>query len=478
MVVNKGGLFFAGVMVVLCGCSSGDGESSDTIWSVCESPSTLECASLDVPLDYSESEGEKITLSLMRKPAPSATRQGALLFNPGGPGGSGIELIKLFEEIDSIPPAVLAAYDLVGFDPRGIGRSTAVDCSGLGLEDISDYPIGEQAIVELHRQLSQFSAACSAKEGQYLQHLGSKNVVRDMDEIRQFIGEDKLNFIGYSYGTRLAALYLQEFPQNSGRIVLDASVSPDSSLTELVRGSLPVLQSNLELVLSRCESTDPGCNVDQLIDRLISRVVSLSTDSAAVSAAEFEIFGEMVSIAAQEPEFGLFAADTIIKYLNSYDVTVLENFAELLESLGEDLDADNEDNETAQIAVLCADDAYRPDAQGLSDLFTDFNGLSDAFAESQLTLAALCSGWPQALEPLAPIASNTAPVSLVIGGTSDAQTPVQLSEEMARAIGGIFIRSEHLGHTSVFAEESDCIDQLVEQFLVDGLLPAVTACTE
>lgn len=450
-------------------------------WGNCENATQFQCAELEVPMDHSQIDGEKITLALIRKPA-SGQRIGSLLFNPGGPGGSGVDLIKTFGELNSIPSGVLADYDVVGFDPRGVGGSTPVDCAEFGLDEINGYPVGLEAVRDMHAQITEFSAACVNKNGAYLQQLGSLNVVRDMESIRIALGEDKLNFIGYSYGTRLAALYLQEYPVSSGRMVLDGNVHPDSAVTRLVREALPAFQSNLRLLMSQCTLTDAACDVDQLMSKLASRINELATDPA--SQAEFEALGELVVAGIEDPEFGALVADPIISYLNTGDIGVLQEFTEFLQALGgdseqsDDSEQSNEDNETAQIAVLCADDAYRPSDTSLVELADELNQISDVLAEAHLTLAAVCSAWPEALEPLPVIGTSIAPLSLVIGGTTDAQTPIEWSEIMAQAIGGHFIRSEHPGHTAVFTGKSECLDDVVEKFLQDGLAPAVAECGE
>ncbi len=458
-------------------CSSDNDPTPNLTWSACETGSTLECTTLRVPKDYGNIDGDKIDLALIRKAASGDQSLGALLFNPGGPGGSGIELIEAFEEIGSIPDAITAAYDIVSFDPRGIGQSTPVECSEIGSDNINGYPIDAIAVREVHTAITNANTACFQQHGEYLQQLGSLNVVRDMDEMRKALGEVKLNFIGYSYGTRLAALYLQTYPTTSGRMVLDGSVDPDSSLINLFRGSLPQLDTNLRSVLSQCTESDDNCDVDQLMNRLVDRVSQISVDPSAEGREEFGFLADIIVEATQSPEFGDLAAETLIEYINSFDPSVFDRFVTQLEALGflDDEEGD-EDNETAGVAVLCADDAARPDADTLVSLLSEFNQISDAFAEAQVTEAGLCADWPTALEPLPIIATSTAPVSLVIGGTTDAQTPLTWSEKMAESIGGIFIRSEHDGHTSVFNEQSDCIDAMVEQFLLDGLAPADTVC--
>lgn len=462
-------------------CSSDDdpvsAEQTKTVaWSACESGTALECSELDVPLDYGDTEGEKITLSLIRKPATGTERKGALLFNPGGPGGSGIELIEAFEEGGTIPAAISAAYDIVSFDPRGVGKSGPVNCGTQ--DDINDYPLDAEAIRDMHAGLTAYNNACFAKYGSYLQQLGSINVVRDMEEIRLGMGEDKLNFIGYSYGSRLAALYLQQYPTHSGRLVLDGSLDPDSSIAKLSLEAAPALHANLLMALSRCRLTDDTCDADQLLSRLTTRVNALTADTSDAAEEELEILSELVSNAATDPEFSEITAEPLINYATSYDRSILEQFIVTLQQLGmiDEDDDSNEDNETTQTAVMCADDANRPAVDELITLHSELNQVSDIAAEVQLAQAGMCAGWPAALEPVQPIATSVAPVALVIGGTTDAQTPLLWSESMAQAIGGVFIRSEHPGHVAVFVDKSACLDDLVEKFLLDGLTPAATQC--
>lgn len=462
------------------GCSSNNSSTSATNqssldWVQCDSVEALECTELEVPMDYAQTDGEKITLSLIRKPSTGDNKLGALFFNPGGPGGSGVEFLEQFHDIDAIPDSIFAAYDIVSFDPRGIGNSTAVDCSEFGSGDFEAYPSDEADINLLQAQYTSHANNCLAKYGSYLQQLGSLNVVRDMEEMRKAMGEEKLNFIGYSYGTRLAALYLQEYPTTSGRIVLDASMHPDPSILGLTQEALPSMQSSIRSVIAQCANFDTNCDVDALMATLATRLATLSDDTSIPAQFEFSLLGEILISSIEEPEFGLFAAESIYNYLISLDVAVLIQFNEQLEQLGYDGD-DDADNDTAFYAVMCADDAIRPSQSSIVDLLDPFNQVSDIAAEVQIAQAAICTNWPEAINPLPVIASGIAPLSIVIGGTTDAQTPLSWSQEMAQAIGGVFITSDHPGHTVVFNGASSCIDTIVEQFLIDGLAPAETQC--
>lgn len=429
-------------------------------------------------MDYSQPDGEKITLSLIRKPSASEDSKGALLFNPGGPGGSGIEHIEILHQIETIPDSILSTYDIVGFDPRGVGQSTPVSCGEFGLDEFENYPKDAAAINVLHDQYASFASACREKYGSYLQHLGSINVVRDMDEIREAMGEDRLNFIGYSYGTRLAALYLQEFPNSSGRIILDASLHPEPSLERLVRESLPVYQSNIRFSVAQCVAFDSNCDVYGLMSVLETRVNTLSADQSVDAQLEFSMLFQLLAIIAEDPTIGMLAASAMYDYLTTLDASVLVEASTQLEQLGITGDESDIDDETMVSAVICADDAFRPTRDSLVNLLGPFNELSDIAAEAQIAQAAICVNWPASLEPLAAIATSTAPLSLVIGGTTDAPTPSAWSKAMAQAIGGFYIRSEHSGHTVVFTNSSACIDSIVEQFLLDGLAPSQTQCDE
>jgi len=130
----------------------------------------------------------------------------------------------------------------------------------------------------------------------------------------------------------------------------------------------------------------------------------------------------------------------------------------------------------SNIAVMCADDPARPTVESLEQVSRDFNQLSDLLAESAVTQSAICAGWPTALDPIPPIATGQAPASIVIGGPTDAQTPLIFAQQMAPAVGGQFLLSQHLGHTVSFQNKSSCVDSNLINFLLDGSLPTTGVC--
>jgi len=467
------------IAIVACApvVSTTEPNSSRLNWQQCEEIDIFECAKLPVPVDYNNLAGEWIALSLIRKLATGGKAERSILVNPGGPGGSGVSLVKFLDELNSIPEKIANNFNIVGFDPRGVGGSTPVHCSEFDLSEFNPYPNNENDLRKIFDYHANFSAKCFQKYGDYLRHLGSLNVVHDMNEIRKALGEDKLNFIGYSYGTRLAALHLQQYPTTSGRIILDASVHPESSTNRLLRDSLKFMQLNLLTLVSNCPGLNDHCDANAQLDTLNNHLLILANDQSLHSQFELSLLSDILLNAANDVKLRQRTSETIFNYLENPDSGILIQMFEQLQLEG--LISDHlYDDQTAYIAILCADDKSRPTPDSLLNQLNDFNQISDIAAELQILDAANCAGWPVSSTPLQLITTDIAPMSLVIGGTNDVQTPIQWSEAMADSIGGYFLVSEHHGHTSVFNGVSECIDTVVENYLLDGLKPALSECTE
>ena len=465
--------------IAITGCNS-DSKSSTTAtaadatqppelqWSPCAENDQLECTTLEVPMVHANPDGEKITLALNRLPSTSDSKRGSLLFNPGGPGGSGVDMLSIFVEEEVVPETVRDAYDLVGFDPRGVNNSTPVDCLDFYDEDTIDYPLDLADLQAYEASNAVYVQQCVDKYGDYLQHLGSADVVDDMELMRKALGESQLDFIGYSYGTRLAALYAQNYPTTTGRIVLDASLPPTHGNIELFEGQLVPHERNLQLFADLCQShseCDPASYKQQIIDHT-NRIISDGNDF------ELDIVGTVLLLAIQEPQIAVELSEPFYNYLQSGDTTELLAIAGIIED-SEDSDFDDG---TAQRAVICADDSTRPTIEEIENLRARFNEQSDLVAELQMIGAASCIGWPQALRPLPAIATDIAPEVLVIGGPADSQTPAVWGERMAQAIGARYLLSEHLGHTVVFNGNNPCADQVAIDYLVAGVLPDQSVC--
>lgn len=487
------------VVLALVGCSSGgstnqqDNESENTQvvsselgvndllvaqaeleWSACESFAGLECASLSVPMDYNNPSAENINIQLARLARSDRSQiERTLLINPGGPGVSGIEHLNAFRLRSDVSAELRSAFDIVSFDPRGIGLSAPVSCGLTPLFQQDQYTINRDEI-DANLALSlQFTTGCVEQEGEYLQQIGSYNVVRDINEIRKAQGLAQFDFLAYSYGSRLAALYMQTFPESVGRFVIDGSLPPSSSIATALSGTLAPGQANIDNLVQACIGESTLCVPEEFAAALQQRVNELGAEPTTTESA---LMFSILELAMKMPGFEQLLIGRLDSYLeNNNDVSELEVLDNIL-GLSESSEGGSLVNVTANIAVLCADDAFRPTSDSLTQLATELNAESDLLAELIINNIGQCAHWPQALNPIPDIATNQAPAALVIGGPTDAQTPLVFAEQMAQAIGGQFLRSEHAGHTTVFLGKNKCTDGVVENFLLTAELPSFSSC--
>ncbi|QDY77949.1 alpha/beta hydrolase [Streptomyces qinzhouensis] len=197
-------------------------------WKGCgpELPAGAECATLELPLDYREPTGPTIDVEISRRTADApALRRGILLLNPGGPSGPGLGMP--WEPAAPLPKAVTDRYDVIGFDPRGVGRSTPLTCEVPSEQRKEARPYRSATFQRDVAETRAVAEKCRAKYGDSIRHFNTRNTARDMDAIRAALGEQKINYLGYSYGTYLGAVYSELFPHRSDRMVLDSAVDPD-----------------------------------------------------------------------------------------------------------------------------------------------------------------------------------------------------------------------------------------------------------
>ncbi len=203
------------------------------VWKSCGDGS--DCAKLTVPLDYEHPDnGKTMKVALLRVRATDRKQRiGSLLMNPGGPGAPGTEFARDFASI--LPDEITKRFDIVGFDPRGSGESSPVKCEdnldGVFSADYSPDTPAERA--DLATKLQQLAQSCEARSGDLLPYVSSESTVRDMDRIRQAVGDEKLTYVGYSYGTYLGTLYAKLFPKKVRALVLDGAIDPNLSAVEI-----------------------------------------------------------------------------------------------------------------------------------------------------------------------------------------------------------------------------------------------------
>ncbi|MGW0248329.1 alpha/beta fold hydrolase [Nocardia goodfellowii] len=219
-------------------------------WKSCDDPrldpAGAQCADVTVPLNYAEPQGRTITVAISRIPAADpAQRRGIMMSNSGGPGGPGLDF--MVDVGAALTPQGRAAYDLIGMDPRGVGRSTPIDCGwprGFGLHSAGT---DAASFAESVAMQSELAGRCAAAYGDTLPHFSTRNTARDMDVIRGLLGADRISYYGTSYGTYLGAVFLQMFPERSDRFVLDSSVDPDRYGAGMLRDMGPANEAALDL---------------------------------------------------------------------------------------------------------------------------------------------------------------------------------------------------------------------------------------
>ncbi|MFF6915203.1 alpha/beta fold hydrolase [Streptomyces sp. NPDC012466] len=217
-------------------------------WHRCDSalPASLQCATIKVPLDYGRPGAKRLDLAISRmKTSTRKDRRGVLLLNPGGPGGPGVDMPQYLA--GELPKAVKNKYDLVGFDPRGIGRSSPVGCGLTSDERNWERPYKAETFTKDVKWARTVAEKCDKKQGDKLRHITTRNTARDMDVIRAVLGEKKISYLGYSYGTYLGAVYTQMFPKRTDRFVLDSAVDP----ARVWRGMIQVWAEGAEPAFTR-----------------------------------------------------------------------------------------------------------------------------------------------------------------------------------------------------------------------------------
>jgi pimeloyl-ACP methyl ester carboxylesterase len=427
----------------------------------------LECAEVLVPIDYDQPEGAMLPIAMRRIVAnPLEPYRGSLLINPGGPGGAGIDFaLSGFRQ--GIFDAIAPGYDIVGFDPRGVGESGERGC---GIQPEELYPtasaVPDEGLEGFVAGLAELGAECEREWGPLFRKLGSNNVVRDMEEIRKALRESKLNFYGGSYGTRLGSLYAHMFPATAGRIVLDASVHPRSSMAEAARDGFYYVAALHEQVFVDCETGVLTCPPDS---RVLFEQMLTSAREGGFEDALSEYWR-----AALETEGGPEAlASALSEEANDPGGAWLGALV--------NRDGGPDDGGAGMVALFsvnCTDDVSEPPTVAqVESLFAEFNAVNPLYADDAL-LALFCTGWPATRDPVPlPTAPSVDEPLLVIGGLRDWRTPYSGSVAMTETLGkATLLTSDHQGHGAV-SIDNQCVNYFVRAYLTSGSLPATgTVC--
>lgn len=438
----------------------------DPEWADCDDGT--ECAQVLAPLDYSHPGDRALTLSLRRKPATKSPRLGTLFINPGGPGASGKELVDRFESDG------LEQYDIVGWDPRGTGDSTPVRCWDDAATDafnnLDMSPDNDAERVALIQGARDFGDACWQNSGTLLQHISTIETVRDLDLLRQLLGDKKLRYLGYSYGTQIGATYAELFPQNTGRLVLDAAVNITDSDDviqamgfDLALGNFAAWCAEQDCTLGSSKKEVLAATTD-LFDALDTKPLKVGsrrlTQSLAVTGVAALLYG------GKDAWPGL---EKVIAAGISGQGAWLLQMADALNSRDENGNYDT--MFYAFPAISCLDTGDERGVLDADELWVEDAKKAPIFGH-YFGPQYSCPLWPVRPARQLQIRGVGAAPLLVIGGTGDNATPYQQAVSMADQLdSGVLVTYEGEGHGS-FGGKSTCIDRIVVSYLVKGTVPA------
>ncbi|GGP97570.1 alpha/beta hydrolase [Streptosporangium pseudovulgare] len=460
--------------VLATGCAGETRPDTGLAWKDCGDG--FECAKLPVPLDYGKPDGERIEISVIRLPA-TGRRIGSILINPGGPGASGVEYARSARSV--LSGAVRARFDVVGFDPRGVGESSPVRCLSSG--DLDAYtgldasPDSPAEVAALEGGSRKFAAGCQARSGRLLPHVGTADAARDMDRLRAALGDSRLTYLGKSYGTQLGAVYADLFPARVRALVLDGAVDTSLSPMAMSAAQAQGFEVALDAFLADCLTTDDcpftgtAKSARREVADLLRRVdrqplANRNGDDRQVNEA-WTVLGLIT------PLYDRQAWPVLRQALNEAlkgDGSLLLRMADLLIDRRED----GYSNQTeANMAVNCVDARYPAGPAAFAEAADRAAKKAPLFGRYVTWGSLPCAYWPvKGKTPVRTDAPGAAPI-MVVGTERDPATPYEWAKALADELSsGVLVGFDGDGHTA-YLTGSSCVDRLVDDYLIDLKVP-------
>lgn len=432
------------------------------VWEDCAA--STQCATVEAPVDYAEPDGPTLELAVTRRPAADPEQRiGALFVNPGGPGASAVE----FAQGLPLPRLLGERFDLVGVDPRGVGGSTPLECPD-HLLDIyeADPTMEDPADVEAYLEVSQaYVDDCAAEAGDLLPHLGTRDVARDMDLVRAAMGDDQLNYLGFSYGTAIGQAYAQLFPTHVRALVIDGVM--DLSVDGLTAAATQA--EGFETALAAFEA---DCDAESCLGESAAAAIATviaAAESGGIPAGDREAGPGVVNLALGQAMYAEFLwtqlQDALADALEG-DGTGLVDLAD--QYLQVESDGSYGQGFEIYFATGCLDLDYPRDPEAVLAAAEVAGKESPTFGEAIVNDYVRCALWPEPSDPLVPVPADTEglPPTIVISTTRDPATPYENGVRAAEQIpDAILLTNEGDGHTA-FTTGKDCVvDPVVTYFL-------------
>jgi pimeloyl-ACP methyl ester carboxylesterase len=443
-------------------------------------PAGAECGLLSVPVDYSKPDGDVAQIAMIRIKA-TGEKIGSLVVNPGGPGESGVEAAASMAP--TLPQSVRERFDLVGFDPRGVANSMPAawcnsddDNDRLRADPTVEYT--QEGVDHIEKENKEFVQRCLDKMGkEFLQNLGTANVAKDLEAIRASLGDDKLTYLGYSYGTRIGALYAEAYPDKVRAMILDGAVDPNADQIEEEIRQAAAFQKAFDNYAADCAQspdcplgTDPAKAVDiykSLVEPLVKDPAK-TKDPRGLSYSD-AIVGTILPL--YSPNLWRHLTQALSELRDGTGDTMLA-MADLY--MGRDAKGHYNNSTDVRVAVNCMDKPHITDRAKVVDEDRRTREVAPFMSYGEFTgLAPLdtCAFWPvPATGDQHELKVKGLPPILVVSTTNDPATPYKAGVDLAQQLGGTLLTFEGTQHTVVFQGNS-CVDDIAARYLVDVTVP-------
>lgn len=443
----------------------------------------LEEATLTVPVDHAASDGSTLDLRVLRRPADDpAARIGSLIVNPGGPGFGAESMIRGAEGY--FDAELLAAFDIVGFDPRGTGASRpAIDCIDDydALDSATDLTPDDDAARQAQiATVTAFAEDCVARTGDAIAHMSTASTARDIDVLRRALGEETITYFGTSYGCRLGATWATLFPDTVRAAILDGCEDPTADPLESIRQQAVGFQASVEAFVAACVAARAECPIPHDGDPAdaLRELWARAGAEGIPSLPGRPVVNETVLRTATV--LSMYSEDLWPTYATAIAMA-LEGDGSLLTQLADAYTQRREDgtwgNELEALSVIsCMDADRRPTIEEQAALDLELSTLAPLVYPEGIFTVSVCDALPTPADEPVTITGEGAPTLLVIGNTGDPATPFASTERMAAALASSVLvaveSNDHGGYST-----NDCIDDIVHRYLIDGAVPAAgTLC--
>ena len=459
--------------------------SQQVDWSSCpQGTQADQCATVEVPLDWADPAGATVKLAVARDAATGNDPVGSIFVNPGGPGASAIDFLSTVDTIMSAE--VRDEYDLVAFDPRGVARSAPVTCyDGPQMDELTaaDFDLTTDAGVQAQEDAwGAFGKACAANTGDVLGHIDTVSTARDMDVVRALVGDSTLDYLGYSYGTKLGATYAALFPTTVGRMVLDSALDPKVDGDQMSAGQAAGFESALRAYVtdclggSRCPLSgsvdDAMAQIKTMLDR--THTAPLPTQSGRRLTAPLAFTGIAYPLYSQSAWPQL---TTALRAALGGDGSVLLALSDAYYDRASDGTYTTNTTE-AFSAISCLDLPATTDLAQMRTNAAEIAQAAPTVGEFFSYSGTLCAQWPvPAAGGLSDYSAQGAPPILVIGTTNDPATPYVWAQALASELSsGVLLTHVGEGH-GVYGLGNACATSAVDDYFLDGTTPAAgTRC--